>query len=365
MNKHIFNPTPINFHEEPLFLGTNGRNVARLELEIEQQISKDTAAAVGRYWIPTEFPYANDGKDFSKMNKSLQNLYMKNLKFQTLLDSVASRSVSEVFLPITTNPQLEAWWYQHAFFESNIHSQTYAEILKAQPVDTMTVFDDIVVNKDIVNRGKAIVDCFEDTVRENAKWLLQVDYNIHAHKKSIVKSLHALLILEAMLFKTSFLTSFAFKENNLMGATADAIAKISMDETGHFAMVANLIRRLRKDPEWAYIFEENKEEFVSMFKEASEADYKWVDYLYEDEPQLLGISRNALKQYVRFNTNATLRTVGYETIYDKTTNPCSWADKYDKPGNFQVAQKEKVSGNYSIGSIDRAMTADDWSRIES
>ncbi len=363
---HIFNPNQIDFHKEPLFLGSNGRNVARLELDIERQIAKDTKNAIGKYWIPTEFPYANDAKDFAKMSEPLTNLYMKNLKFQTLLDSVASRTVSEIFLPITTNPQLESWWYSHAFFEANIHSETYAEILKALPVETMSIFDDIVINPNIVNRSKLIVDCFEDTVMQNARWLLKTDdYDIDMHKYSIIKSLHALNILESMLFKSSFLTSFAFKENNLMSATADALAKISLDETGHFSMVSNIIRRLKDEPDWKHIFEDNYEEFLNMYKEASESDFMWIDYLYEDEPQLLGISRNSLKEYVKFNTNKVLRTIKYEQIFDKTSNPCSWADKYDNPSNFQTAQKEKVSGNYSLGALNRSMTIDDWSKIRS
>ena len=55
-------------------------------------------------------------------------------------------------------------------------------------------------------------------------------YNIEAHKVSIVKSLIALNILEAVLFKSSFLTSFAFKENGLYSVTADIISKIAQDK---------------------------------------------------------------------------------------------------------------------------------------
>ena len=361
MSNHLFNPEPIDFSQDGcLFLG-EGRNIARLELDIEKHIAKLTDQAIGRYWIPTEFPYADDGKDYVGLFAPLQQLYMKNLKFQTLLDSIASRTVAEVFFPITTNPQLASWFTQHAFFEDNIHSKTYAEILKALPVDTMSMFDDIMINPAILDRAKHIIEYFEHTVVMNAKRLLNTsDYCETEHKRSIFLSLHALNILESILFKSSFLTSFAFKENGLMTATADAISKISLDETGHYSLVAYLINRHITDPAWAHIAAEAAPEAIEMYKVAVEADNAWIDYLTEGNPQLLGWSGPVLKQYVHYNVNKVMTTVSLPTQYPDTFNPCTWANKYDKMSSVQTAQKEKTSGNYELGALNSVMTAEDW-----
>ena len=107
---HLLNNNHIDFSHEPLFLGS-GRNISRLDLNIEQHIQKQTAEALGKMWFPSDFTFNEDAKDFTMMDEKLQQLYLKNLKFQTLLDSVASRTVAEVFIPITTNPMLESWWY--------------------------------------------------------------------------------------------------------------------------------------------------------------------------------------------------------------------------------------------------------------
>jgi len=230
MSNHLFNPNPIDFAKQPLFLG-EGRNISRLDLSIEPHISKSTADALGKLWFAGDFSPSKDAKDYVSNQPNLNTLFMKNLKFQTLLDSLAARSVAEVFIPITTNPQLSSWWFQHAFFEENIHSQSYADILKGLPVDAKAIFDDIMVNPAILARAKSIVACFEDTVQHNARMVLQTsDYSIEAHKRSIVMSLFALNILEAVLFKSSFLTSFAFKENGLFSVTADIISKIAQDK---------------------------------------------------------------------------------------------------------------------------------------
>lgn len=350
---------------QPLFLG-EGRNISRLDLQLEPHISKMTADAIGKLWFAGDFSPSKDAKDHLACGAGLNRLFMKNIKFQTLLDSLAARSVAEVFLPITTNPQLESWWYQHAFFENNIHSQSYADILKGLPVDAKAIFDDIMINPAILARADSIVACFEDTVQHNAKMILKtIDYDLHAHKRSIILSLFALNILEAVLFKSSFLTSFAFKENGLYSVTADMISKISQDESGHYAMTINLLNRLRVDPNWAYIFHENSAAIDSLYRDALEADYAWIDYLFEEDGvRLLGINEAVLKQYVTSNLYSVMTSVRQPPIVDKLENPCKWANKYTKPSNVQTAQKEKTSGNYLLGIVATDTDIEFWEGLK-
>ena len=231
----IFSTDNINFKEEPLLLGS-GRNVSRLDLNIEQHIVKMTDNALAKMWFSHDFSYKADAEGYMKMPKALQKMYLKNFKFQTVMDSVASRTIAEVFSPITTNPMLEGWWTLHTFFESNIHSKTYADIIKALPIDAVKEFDNIMINKDIISRAAVVYDVFNEAVEYNARYVLRsnpqclVNYNEDTHKKHIVKSLYALVILEAIFFKSSFITSFAFKENGLMTPSIDAISKIAVDK---------------------------------------------------------------------------------------------------------------------------------------
>ena len=366
MSNHLFSPSPINFQSEPLFLGS-GRNIARLDLAISPHITKLTAEAIGKMWFAGDFSPSKDSKDYIANSKELNVLYMKNLKFQTLLDSVAARSVAEVFLPITTNPQLENWWYQHAFFESCIHSQSYADILKGLPVDAKAIFDDIMINPAILKRAESIIACFEDTVQHNSRMILaeqvQGIYNLEAHKRSIVKSLFALNILEAVLFKSSFLASYAFKENGMYSVTADIISKINQDEVMHYSMTIHLITSLRKDPEWAYLFHELSDDIDDLYRTALAADFEWIDHLYEDNVRLLGVNDVIMKQFVTHNLYNVMNSVGQQPIVDKLDNPCTWANKYTRPSNFQTANKEKTSGNYLLGIVIQDTDAEFWSSL--
>lgn len=377
VSNHLFNPNPINFTKEPLFLGL-GRNITRLDLSSESHISKMTADAIGKLWFSGDFSVSKDGKDYINNEPKLNLLFMKNLKFQTLLDSLAARSVVEVFIPITTNPMLENWWYQHAFFECCIHSQSYADIIKGLPVDAKAVFDDIMVNPAILKRAESIVACFEHTVQLNSLMIMKDStavpesvrlaaeqaYSIEQHKVSIVMSLFALNILEAVLFKSSFLTSFAFKENGLYSITADVISKIAQDEAGHYAMTTTLINRLRKDPDWAYIFHDNSAAIDELYRKALLADFEWIDYCYTDDVRLLGVNNKVLKQYVTSNLHSVMTSVKQQPIVDKVDNPCIWASKYTRPSSIQTAQKEKTSGNYLLGVVSTDIKPEFWSTLK-
>lgn len=368
-NQHLFNKQHIEFADEPLFLGS-GRNISRLDINIEQHIQKQVNDAIGLMWFKNDFTYLEDAKDYSLMSENQRLLFLKNLKFQTLLDSIASRSVSEVFIPVTTNPQLEQWWYQHAFFENNIHSATYAEIIKAMPLNAKEIFDDIMVNNEIISRAESVINVFEQCVFYNSKMILHKHYDTlyyskDEHKRHIALSLYALNILEAILFKSSFLTSFAFKENGLMSSTGDAIKKINLDEIGHYSMSVNLINRLRVDPEWIHIFEDIKHEARQLYADAIIADHKWIDYCYPEgnDAHLLGINNNVVKEYVDYNAKVVMTAIGLEPLKSDVMNPCSWANKYSKSSNVQTAMKEKNSANYLLGKLNTHTPPEFWENL--
>jgi len=360
-----FSTENIEFTNEPLFLG-KGRNVARLDLPIEQEIQKRTDKALGLMWFKTDFSYKKDGEDYAVMAQPLKTLFDKNLKFQTVGDSVAARSVSEVFGPITTNPQLEEWWFQHAFYEGVIHSPTYAEILKSLPVDAKEVFDDIIINDHIIERGLAIANVFDDTIAWNSKMVLQTsDYDEYSHMKSIALSLYALNILEAVFFKSSFVTTFAFAENHIMESSAKAITKISMDEIMHYQMTVYVIKRLKTDTEWAAAFAEVEDQAVAMYQQAYNTDLEWIDYCYSENEHvpLLGVSNSILKQYVQYNMYNVMTNVKLPHIVKRTKNPCIWVDKYSNLSNVQVAMKETDSANYLLGKLDTEASNEDYRKF--
>ena len=357
----IFNNKPIQFDREPLFFGT-GRNIARLDLSIDQEIEQFYLALRAQLWFPTDFSLKQDAADYANMLEPERLLFLKNLKFQTLLDSIAARTVLEVFLPLTTSPRLEKWWHLHGYTES-IHSDSYAEIIKALPVDAKAIFDDIMINPDILNRAKRIVDQFNETVLLNAEYILTGVVTTE-HRISLIKSLFSLNILEGGLFQSSFITSFSYAEHGIMEGTSKIIAKISNDEGVHCALSFHLLDKLRHGNDYRYLIKDMEEDIIEMYKDAHSADMIWADYLFPDNIQINGLNPLVLKQYISFNMNNLVLAVGLPTFLEKTFNPVTWSSKYTNLAKQQIAQNESDGNSYLLGVINKDVSVEDWNEIQ-
>ena len=360
----IFTDEVIDFEVEPFFLGS-GRNVSRLDLANEVWIDEQTDRQLGKMWFKNDFSYIEDGKNFNTMESDRQWFFLENLNFQTELDSIAVRTAVEIFQPVTTQPKGERWWIAHGFFES-IHNQTYAEIIKALPINAKKKFDEIMINPHIKARAKVIIDCFNDTHKHNAKYTLQTsDYDEKAHKKSLVLSMYAFNIMESFMFQTSFTCTFAFPENGVMESSGKAVGKIKQDEDLHVGVSQHLINRHRKLPDWKFAFEEQKEAIENMYRVAKEADKMWIEHLFTRDPKLKGLTKGILLKYSEYGFYKTIRGIGVDVECDKVVkNPCSWGNKYSKLENNQNANNESDGAAYLLGVIDKHVSSEDWEAME-
>ena len=222
------------------------------------------------------------------------------------------------------------------------------------------------VSPEIMNRVEKIIERFNDTYILNAKRVLRTDdYTQSEHIKSLIFSLYALHILEAGLFQTSFITTFAFGENKVMESSAKTMGKISKDEINHKALTQYLISKHRKIPEWKSIMETYKQEIIEMYKLAYEADLMWIDYLFEDGARLLGLNAEILKEFSRYNTYQAMKAVGLTPFLDKIEmNPCSWATKYTNTSKTQTALNETDGSNYLLGVLNKSILEEDYKELD-
>jgi ribonucleotide reductase beta subunit family protein with ferritin-like domain len=88
---------------------------------------------------------------------------------------------------------------------------------------------------------------------------------------------------------------------------------------------------------------------------AYEADLKWIDYLYETDPELIGLTSNSLKQYSLYNIQDTMSKIGLDPIHSNNMieNPIPWIKKYMNTSNIQTALNETDGVNYLISILDR------------
>ena len=162
MQYSTFSKEPNDALKEPMFFG-QPVNVARYDQQRYEIFEKLIEKQISFFWRPEEIDVSRDRIDYANLPNHEKHIFISNLKYQTLLDSIQGRSPNVGFLPLVSLPELETWIETWAFFET-IHSRSYTHIIRNIVNDPSVVFDDIVQNEYIIARAEDIACYYDDLI---------------------------------------------------------------------------------------------------------------------------------------------------------------------------------------------------------
>lgn len=371
-----FNETPNNALLEPMFFGQSV-NVARYDQQKFEVFEKLIEKQLSFFWRPEEVDVSQDRIDYANLPEHEKHIFISNLKYQTLLDSIQGRSPNVALLPIVSLPELETWIETWSFSET-IHSRSYTHIIRNIVNDPSVVFDGIVTNEHILERARDISKYYDDLIRSVALYQLLGEgthtvndkvevVSLRELKKKLYLCLMSVNILEAIRFYVSFACSFAFAERKLMEGNAKIIKLIARDEALHLVStqhMLNIMRNGQDDPEMVEIAKELEQECFEMFKDSAEQEKEWAGYLFKDG-SMIGLNRDILCKYVEYITNSRMAAVGLKPAFEGANqNPIPWINAWLSSDNVQVAPQEVEISSYLIGQIDAEINPDDLSGFE-
>ncbi|MBA5249816.1 MAG: ribonucleotide-diphosphate reductase subunit beta [Gammaproteobacteria bacterium] len=370
MSYSIFTKAVSNTLIEPMFFG-NSVNVARFDKQKYEVFEKLTEKQLSFFWRPEEIDVSKDRIDFAKLLPNEKHIFISNLQYQILLDSVQGRSPVIAFLPIVSLPEVENWIETWSFSET-IHSRSYTHIIRAITNEPGAVFDDIMKTEEIIKRAESVSEKYDELIKYTQAFLLHgegaltvgsstVNINLYDLKKKLYLTLMSVNILEAVRFYVSFACSFAFAERKVMEGNAKIIKMIARDEALHLSgtqHMLNLMRSGKDDPDMQKIAAECKEEVITMFKEACDQEKEWAEYLFRDG-SMIGLNAEILKQYLEYITNIRMKAIGLNPIFDDRANPLPWINHWLDSDNVQVAPQETEITAYLVSAIDSNMDVDD------
>ena len=376
MQYSTFSKNPNNPLVEPMFFG-QPVNVARYDQQKYEVFEKLIEKQISFFWRPEEVDLSRDRMDYAKLPEHEKHIFISNLKYQTLLDSIQGRSPNVALLPLVSIPELETWIETWAFFET-IHSRSYTHIIRNIVNDPSVVFDDIVQNEYIIARAEDIACYYNDLIEYTQYFNLlgegkhlinnkEITISLRELKKKLYLCLMCVNVLEAIRFYVSFACSFAFAERELMEGNAKIIKLIARDEALHLTStqhMLNLMRNGTDDPEMVEIAAELHDECVALFKKAAAQEKEWAAYLFKDG-SMIGLNRDILGQYVEYITNLRMSAVGLPQAFPKALqNPIPWINAWLSSDNVQVAPQEVEISSYLIGQIDAEVRAADLEDFE-
>lgn len=371
-----FSKTKNNALLEPMFFG-QPVNVARYDQQKYEAFEKLIEKQISFFWRPEEIDVSKDRRDYATLPEHEKHIFISNLKYQTLLDSIQGRSPNVALLPLVSIPELETWIETWSFFET-IHSRSYTHIIRNIVNDPSVVFDDIVDNEQILRRAEDIATYYDDLIEYSQYYNLfgegthtingkTITVTLRELKKKLYLCLMCVNVLEAIRFYVSFACSFSFAERELMEGNAKIIKLIARDEALHLTSTQHMINLLKSgvdDPEFAEIAKEVEAECYQIFYTAAEQEKDWAEYLFKDG-STIGLNKEILSQYVEYITNIRMQAVGMKSIFPNAiSNPIPWINAWLTSDNVQVAPQEVEITSYVVGQINAEVSVDDFENIE-
>lgn len=352
---------------EPMFFGQSV-NIARYDQQKYNIFEKLIEKQLSFFWRPEEIDLSQDRIDFQNLPAHEKHIFISNLKYQTLLDSIQGRSPNIAFLPIVSIPELETWIETWSFSET-IHSRSYTHIIRNIINNPSIIFDDIIINKNINERTQDISTYYDELIHMTSYWHLlgegqhiinekKIHINLNLLKKKLYLCLISVNVLEAIRFYVSFACSFAFAEREIMEGNAKIIRLIARDEALHLTGTQHILYLLnsKKNNENMHsIIEECKEKATQIFISASEQEKKWAEYLFQDG-SMLGLNKDILCQYIEYITNIRMHAIGLKMPFEKKSNPIPWIDSWLHSDYVQNAPQETEISSYLVGQIDSKLS---------
>ncbi len=371
MSYTTFNQKTFDTLKQPMFFGETV-NVARYDIQKHKIFENLIEKQLSFFWRPEEVDLANDRKDFIDLPDHEQHIFLSNLKYQTLLDSVQGRSPNVAFLPIVSLPELETWIETWSFSET-IHSRSYTHIMRNVVPNPGEVFDDITRNDFITRRAVSVTKYYDELI-EKCSYYSQlgegthtingkvVDINLRDLKRTLYLTMVSVNVLEAIRFYVSFACSFAFAERAKMEGNAKIIKLIARDEALHLTGTQHILQIMaagKDDPEMGEIAASCQEEVVAIFLDAAEQEKEWAGYLFKDG-SMIGLNQQILAQYVEYITDQRIVAIGLPPIFNTKSNPLPWINSWLNSDNVQVAPQEAEISSYLVGALDSAVDTDDF-----
>ncbi len=349
--KTVLNKSNVPVEERLMFLGPD-LSIQRYDQFKYPRFFELWESQENYRWRPQRIDLSKDRTDFEKLNDTEKFIFESNIRWQTMTDSMLSRSIHKMS-EYVTNPELELCMGTWASMEQ-MHSFSYTHIFKNVTKNATAFFDSILEDEEIMKRATEISKSYDN--------LLGNSGNV---KEDILNAVFCTNITEGIAFYTSFVCSFYFGYKGLMEGSAKIIGEIARDENLHVAITSNIIKnwQTRKEEGFQELLQNSEEKIYELYRLAVENEKSWATYLFS-KGSLLGLNAEILHDYIEWLANTRLTAIGYKKIFANKKNPVSgWSTRYFDSSKVQVAPQESELESYLTGGANTSILDSDFSDI--
>ncbi|MEA3353513.1 MAG: ribonucleotide-diphosphate reductase subunit beta [Campylobacterota bacterium] len=288
----------------------------------------------GNTWFPKEVQMTQDAKDYKYLTAPEKRMYDLVLSQLIFMDSLQTNNLMDNINPYITAPEINACLSRQSYEEAN-HSKSYAVMVESISDNTDEIYDMWKTDAKLLEKNRFIASTYKN-----------LSGNIT--DKKIVLAMFANQILEGLYFYAGFAAMYALGKSGKMLGSSQMIKFIQRDEVTHLLLFQNMINSTKKErPE---LFDAELEAEVRiMFRQAVDLEASWGDYITQG--QILGFTKDIIRQYIEYLADRRLEAIGYEPEYN-VKHPIPWVDGYSSFNDQRTNFFEGNVVNYSKGSID-------------
>lgn len=290
-------------------------------------------------WFPKEVQMTQDAKDYKYLTSPEKRMYDLVLSQLIFMDSLQTNNLMDNINPYITAPEINACLSRQSYEEAN-HSKSYAVMVESISDNTDEIYDMWKNDAKLLEKNKFIANTYKNLTGDVE--------GAGITDEKIVLAMFANQILEGLYFYAGFAAMYALGKSGKMLGSSQMIKFIQRDEVTHLLLFQNMINSTKKErPE---LFTEELEQKVRvMFRQAVDLEADWGAYITQG--QILGFTKDIIRQYIEYLADRRLEAVGYEPEYN-VKHPIPWVDGYASFNDQRTNFFEGNVVNYSKGSID-------------
>ena len=276
----------------------------------DQELREKYEEQVSLFWTPNEIdPYADRGQ-WLTLEEHERRFISTILAFFATADGIVFENIATNFAAEVTIPEARFFYGFQGAME-NIHSETYMKILKAYVTDPSE--QEALIHANTQNAA----------IRKKAQWAMQY----FDESMPFCLRLVAFACVEGIFFSGAFCSIFWLKHYRpgLLEALTFSNQLIARDDGLHTDFSVMLFHRLQVKPRDA--------EVRAIVVRAVELEDEFTSDVLN--VSLVGISAEAMRQYIRFVADRLLVQLGYAKQYDVRC-----------PFTFMEKQSMRVTTNF-------------------
>lgn len=359
LSPNIFNTAKTDYEDTPIFFGQRGGLFDSINKKYPTlwTLYKDLKK---NDWDENEFNFSSCNIEFKTCPRSAYEIMLRQLAWQWETDSVAARTVIGVLAPVLTSSEIWAGYAQITSNE-NVHALTYSEIVRMSFDNPDEVIKQVLAIKEAQDRLQLVSSVFDEAYVANLDYARGVvEYSQELYEKTFM-FLVALYIMERLQFMASFAITFAICKAGYFQPIGLAVQKIAKDEYEfHAPYGAGVLTAELATARGQLAFKNNRQRILALLNAVTQGEFDWADYSFSEGRELVGMTSEKVKNWVRFNARAVYYFFGLENesaheLIDY--NPLSFMADWINIDNNQASPQEMLGNNYKVNTVNKQTTS--------